>query len=67
MLTLAIGANFGLDWDYFFSDYLNIKADLDLLFIPEENPFFEHKLILKYTKVYENTPKKTRNVKHISK
>jgi len=45
----GIGANMGLDWDYTYSGKISLKADLDLLFLPEEHPFIEHKFLLHYS------------------
>jgi len=44
----GISANSGVDLDYNFSDNISIKTDLDLLFLPEENIFIEHKLLCNY-------------------
>ena len=50
----GIGANMGLDLDYIFSEIISLKADMDMFFLPEENMFLEHKLLLSYnfTKKY---------------
>ena len=45
----GIGTNMGLDWDYAHSDKVSLKADIDLLFLPEEHAFFEHKFLLHYS------------------
>ena len=43
----GIAANSGVDMDYH-SDKISIKTDLDLIFLPEEDIFLEHKLLYKY-------------------
>tara|TARA_B100000131_G_scaffold317108_1_gene358472 strand:- start:56 stop:790 length:735 start_codon:yes stop_codon:yes gene_type:complete len=43
-----IDANLGLDINYYFSKKILFKTDLDLIFIPKENPFIEHKFIFNY-------------------
>ena len=43
----GIAANSGVDMDYH-SDKISIKTDLDLIFLPEEDIFLEHKLLCKY-------------------
>ena len=45
----GIGANMGLDLDYIYSEKISLKADGDLLFLPEENVFIEHKFLIHYT------------------
>ncbi len=45
----GIGANVGLDLDYIYSEKISLKADGDLLFLPEENVFIEHKFLIHYT------------------
>ena len=44
----GIAANSGVDMDYYHSDKISIKTDLDLIFLPEEDIFLEHKLLYKY-------------------
>ena len=44
----GIGANIGLDWDYIYSEKISLKVDVDLLFLPEEHTFIEHKLLFHY-------------------
>jgi len=44
----GIGANMGLDLDYLYSDKISMKADMDLLFLPEEHTFIEHKFLFHY-------------------
>ena len=44
----GITANSGVDLDYNHSEKLSIKTDFDLLFVPEEDLFFEHKLLFNY-------------------
>ena len=44
----GIAANSGIDLDYHYSENISIKTDLDLLFLPEEDIFFEHKLLYNY-------------------
>jgi len=44
----GIAANSGVDLDYNFSDKISIKTDFELLFLPEENIFLEHKLLCNY-------------------
>jgi hypothetical protein len=38
----------GLDLDYIFSEKISLKADGDLLFLPEEHTFIEHKFLIHY-------------------
>ena len=45
----GFGANWGLDWDYMHSEKISLKADMDLLFLPKEHTFFEHKFLLQYS------------------
>lgn len=42
------GANVGLDFDYIVSEKISLKADADLLLLPQESLFFEHKFLLHY-------------------
>ena len=44
----GISANSGVDFDYNHSEKLAIKMDFDILFLPEEDIFFEHKLLCNY-------------------
>jgi len=44
----GIGANMGLDLDYIYSEKISLKADGDLLFLPEEHTFIEHKFLIHY-------------------
>ena len=44
----GIAANSGFDLNYNYSENISIKTDLDLLFLPEEDIFFEHKLLFNY-------------------
>jgi hypothetical protein len=44
----GITANSGFDLDYNHSENISIKTDLDLLFLPEEDIFIEHKLLCNY-------------------
>ena len=44
----GIAATAGVDWDYNYSEKITFKTDLDLIFLPEENVFFEHKLLGNY-------------------
>ena len=44
----GIGANMGLDLDYIYSEKISLKADGDLLFLPEEHTFIEHKFLFHY-------------------
>ena len=45
----GIGSNMGLDWDYTLSEIISMKVDMDLLFLPEEHAFIEHKFLFYYT------------------
>ena len=44
----GISANTGVDLDYNYSEKISIKMDLDFLLLPEEDIFFEHKLMFNY-------------------
>ena len=44
----GMGTNMGADLDYVHSEKINIKVDVDILLLPEEQPFFEHKLLFHY-------------------
>ena len=44
----GIAANTGVDMDYNYSEKITFKTDLDLIFLPEEDVFFEHKLLGNY-------------------
>ena len=44
----GISANSGVDLDYNYTEKLSMKTDMDLLFLPEEDIFFEHKLLCNY-------------------
>ena len=44
----GIAANAGVDWDYNYSEKITFKTDLDLIFLPKEDVFFEHKLLGNY-------------------
>ena len=44
----GMGANMGADLDYVHSEKINIKVDVDILLLPEEQAFFEHKLLFHY-------------------
>ena len=44
----GIAANTGIDLDYYHSEKIYLKIDLDLLFLPEEDIFSEHKLLINY-------------------
>ena len=44
----GMGANTGLDLDFVYSGKITIKADVDILLLPEEKAFLEHKLLLHY-------------------
>ena len=41
----GIAANAGVDMDYNYSEKITFKTDIDLIFSPEEDVFFEHKLL----------------------
>ena len=43
-----IGTNIGADLDYIFSEKIYTKGDFDILLLPKENLFFEHKFIISY-------------------
>ena len=45
----GVGANMGLDWDYRKSQKISMKMDLDILFLPEEHSFLEHKFLFYYS------------------
>jgi len=44
----GIEVNTGMDWDYKHSEKISIKVDYDVLFLPKEHSFFEHKLLFYY-------------------
>ena len=44
----GLGANMGLDFDYIHSEIISLKADVDIIFLIEEQPFWEHKLLFYY-------------------
>ena len=44
----GIAANSGADLDYNLSENISIKTDIDLIFLPEEDIFLEHKLLWNY-------------------
>ena len=44
----GIAANSGIDLDYNHTEKISIKTDLDFLFLPDEDIFFEHKLLCNY-------------------
>ena len=44
----GIAANSGIDLDYNHTEKISIKTDFDFLFLPEEDIFFEHKLLFNY-------------------
>ena len=44
----GISANSGVDLDYNYTEKLSIKTDMDLLVLPEEDIFIEHKLLCNY-------------------
>ena len=44
----GFGANIGFDWDYTFTKQLIMKVDIDLLMLPKERIFYEHKTLFKY-------------------
>ena len=41
----GIAANSGIDLEYIHTEKISIKTDLDFLLLPEEDIFFEHKLL----------------------
>jgi len=41
-------SSIGFDLDYFYSKKMRISTDLDLLILPDENIFIEHKLLFNY-------------------
>ena len=45
----GFGSNIGLDWDYVHSEKISLKVDMDLLLLPKEHAFFEHKFLLHYS------------------
>jgi hypothetical protein len=45
----GIGANMGLDLDYIYSEKISLKVDMDLLFLPQERAFIEHKFLFYYS------------------
>ena len=44
----GIGANMGMDWNYQHTQKTTLQLDIDLLFLPKEHTFFEHKLLFHY-------------------
>ena len=44
----GMGANMGADLDYVHSEKINMKADVDILLLPEEQAFLEHKFLFHY-------------------
>ena len=44
----GMGSYFGLDFDYQFSNKFLLKTDLEMIFIPEEKIFLEHKFLFNY-------------------
>ena len=44
----GMSSNAGIDLDYFYSDKTSFKFDIDLLFLPNENTFFEQKTLFNY-------------------
>ena len=44
----GIAANSGIDLEYIHTEKISIKTDLDFLLLPEEDIFFEHKLLFNY-------------------
>ena len=44
----GMGTNMGADLDYVHSEKINMKVDVDILLLPEEQAFFEHKLLFHY-------------------
>ena len=44
----GIAANAGIDWSYNYTEKITFKTDLDLIFLPEEDVFFEHKFLGNY-------------------
>tara|TARA_B100000029_G_scaffold514426_1_gene617179 strand:+ start:8848 stop:9600 length:753 start_codon:yes stop_codon:yes gene_type:complete len=44
----GFSANSGLDWDYSFSENIQLKFDIDLIIVPDNQIFFEHKSIVNY-------------------
>ena len=45
----GVGANMGLDYDYTHSEIISLKVDMDLLFLPQEHAFIEHKVLFHYS------------------
>ena len=41
-------SNLGLDFDYIYSERISIKADIDLIFLPEKIVFIENKFLFNY-------------------
>ena len=41
--------NLGLDWEYYNSNDMSFLFDIDLIFLPKEKTFLEHKLLLHYS------------------
>jgi len=44
----GFASNVGLDLDYIYSERISIKADLDIIFLPEEEVFIENKFLFNY-------------------
>ena len=44
----GIATNSGIDLEYIHTEKISIKTDLDFLLLPEEDIFFEHKLLFNY-------------------
>ena len=44
----GFASNLGLDLDYIYSERISIKADIDLIFLPEKIVFIENKILFNY-------------------